>query len=189
MAFTLQPMCVFSVGLVAGLANNIAAITAQSQDSGDLPGVRWRALQRCLRDMVADTAAMGWLRVQVRVLALVSAYASASDIKRFWTAMCFSTDGHRLCANGCHLGAHVHKMLFTGVFQQCELLLAVPPLPSGAQLVHPACQCGTRPQRRPGSEGFTRGGGLVSDQSFVRAGTARAWKVPWWVSWSHYSAA
>ncbi len=191
-ALTNQPMCVFTVGLVAGLANNLAAITLQSQDAGDLPWVRWRALQRSHRNMVADAAAIGWLRVQVRVLALVLTYTSASDIKRFWTAMCFSTHGRRLFAAGCHLGAHVYKMLLTGVFQQCQLLLAVPPLPQGTRLAHPACQCGTRPQPRPGSIVFAHGGGLVIDESFVGAATARAWpervKAPWWVSRSRYSA-
>jgi hypothetical protein len=45
-ALTDQTTIVFALGLVSGMYHNVAAISARSQDAGDLPWARWRALKR-----------------------------------------------------------------------------------------------------------------------------------------------
>lgn len=54
-------------------------------------------------------------------------------------------------------------MLWRGELKGCDLLVAAPLTKEQRKVLHPACQCMSRPQNIPGTARIARGGGLISD--------------------------
>ena len=182
-----QPMVTFAIGLVSGLSNNIAGITLSSQDSAVLPWVMWRDLQSCTHAVAKHEEALAWWRGRLRLLVLLAPYvANTMDLSGFWVALMFSPLGRAVCSRGIHLAASCFSMLWDGCYQNCPLRVDATAPCAEKRLVHPACQCGTRPQLRPGCMHFVRGGGDIADLSQVRI-RGKQVCVPWWVSRSLYS--
>ncbi len=185
-----QTVITFALGLVSGLAHNVAAISARSQNAGDLPWTRWRALRQCQQSMEQEVALVGWWRGRLTCLALLEAFLprSCSGLRNWWRALCFSPRGRRVCntRSGIHMGCQLYTLLFSGVFQGCALQAAVLARGAGARVAHPACQCCTTPRPVPGSDTVARGGCRVDAPSVVTSG-GRDLRVPRWVSRSLYS--
>ncbi len=184
----------FAFGLAAGFRHHLYHLTLRSQDCADLPWARWRALQDQGRQMKALPAKLGWWRRHLFFVALLEPYLAAADptLRRLVQAWCLSPHGRCVCVvhRGLHLGWQLYEIFLSGVYAGCQLHVAMTPPPVGTRLVHPACQCPTRPQLRPGSALATRRGGDIRDPSRVTlqwAGRRRAVRAPWWVSCSLYS--
>ncbi len=94
-----QTVITFALGLVSGLAHNLAAITARAQNAGDLPWTRWRALRRNQQSMEQEVILVGWWRGRLTCLALLEAFLprSCSGLRNWWRALCFSPQGRRVC--------------------------------------------------------------------------------------------
>ena len=89
-----QPTVTFAVGLVAGLGNNIARTTFQSQDISDLPWMRWSGLQECERRVSEHVSALHWWRCRVHILVMLPAYCSRPrDLRCFWMSQVLSKNG------------------------------------------------------------------------------------------------
>jgi hypothetical protein len=169
-------------------------VALRAQDVCDLPWARWRALQECESALVADAEALGQLRRQLRFLLALAPYLDVVSLRCFWCAHCFSSGGHRFYSKqGQHLPTQLFSMLWSGQYQGCDLIIAVVQPDAGTSVVHPACQCATRPQTVPGSIFSIRGGGYITDHSIFLLRSAAAdrpphkVRVPWWVSRSVHS--
>ena len=147
-------MVVFAIGLVGGLETNVAAITAQSQETADLPWVRWKACKACVSGMHRHVINLGKCRVLVRILVLCSPYVDVKSLRRWWCALSISDFGKTLYGGGVSLMAEIFGMLWTGNFRNCELMVAVPPTGPEDRSTHPTCQCGVRPQMLRGRRTF-----------------------------------
>ena len=189
-----QSIVVFAMGLSCLMQGRVSPVALRAQDVCDVPWARWRALQECESALVADADALGQLRRQLRVLLLLAPYLDVVSLRCFWCAHCFSSGGHRFYSKqGQHLPTQLFGMLWSGQYQGCNLIVAVVQPVDGTVVVHPACQCATRPQAVPGSAFSIRGGGFIMDPSIVTLRGApvgrppRTVRVPWWVSRSLHS--
>lgn len=205
-----QSTVALALGLVSGMQHNLAGASLRSQDIGDLPWTRWRALKKAQQGLAGECDVLRWWRERLIVLALLEAYLEGpEDLVRWWRSLCLSPQGRRVCcpATGIHMGWSWYEILFYSSYKGCTLHAATTPLPSRSAMVHPACQCFSRPQRQPGTDNLRRGGGLMTDPSLVYwaadhaaaapaaaeaaaapdAPAARAVRAPWWVSKAAYS--
>ncbi len=186
-------MLTFAFGFVSGLSHHVAGITGRSQDVSDLPWARWRCLKARHQQMCAEASLLGWWRTRLYLLVLLEPYIDkrSNSLRCFWEALCLSPSGHRVCSTttGLHLGWQLFDLLFSAAYKDCCLITAIPPLPPKTRLVHPTCQCCTRPQLRPGCANEVRGGGQINDTSTVEILVGKnitRLRAPWWVSRSLY---
>ncbi len=172
-----QTTVTFALGLVSGLAHNLAAVSLRSQNAGDLPWTRWRALRRNQQSMEQEVVLLGWWRERLTCVALLEAFLprTCSGLRNWWKALCFSPAGRRVCSahSGIHLGCQLFTMLFSGVFKGCALQAATWARGAGARVAHPACQCCTMPRRVPGSATVARGGGRIDPRGVASGGVGR----------------
>ncbi len=120
----------FVFALHGELQGSVAGINFRTQFAGDLPWERWRAFEKSCESHRQMVARLRLLRKWLRVLVLVSPYLANERraTRRFWAACCFSQHSRGFHSGSTrHLPAHLFPILFTGVFQGCELALLVRP--------------------------------------------------------------
>ena len=139
----------FCAGLIPVLHNVVSPMAMQTQDISDLPWARWRAFEKCSKDMQAARDTIAELRKYLRLVVLLAPYLSddGKALRSWWLGYCFSARGRTLHADGYHLAAFAYGVLWTGAFQGCYLIIA--PTLSVARtsvFAHPTCLCGTKPR-------------------------------------------
>ncbi len=171
-------MLAFTFALHGELQGTVAGINSRTQFAGDLPWERWRAIEDSCESHRRMTTRLRSLRVWLRILVLVSPYVGNElcTMRRFWAAYCFSQHSRGFHSGGTwHLPAHLFQILFTGLFQGCELALFVRPPDGRTHHLHPACQCAARPRlSQPG---------LAPHVCVGR----RLMHLPWWVAHTQLS--
>ena len=188
-----QSTVALALGLVSGMQHNLAGASLRSQNTADLPWTRWRDLKNAQARLADESTILCWWRDFLIIMSLLEPYMGGPQGLGHWSrAWCLSPRGRRVScpATGIHVGWSLHRLLFHTTYQNCVLYASMAPPRSGTMVVHPACQCFSRPQRQPGTVNLRRGGGLMSDPSRIylqRGARTRAVQAPWWVSKSAYS--
>ena len=67
-------MLTFALGLVSGLAHNLARVSLTSQNGSELPWIRWKGLEANRRSMDEEGSLLGRWRARLIVLALLEPY-------------------------------------------------------------------------------------------------------------------
>ena len=76
----------FCCGLVPVLRNVVHPMAMQTQNISDLPWMRWRAFEGCVREFKAVREDIGRFRRYLRVLVLISPYLldDARAVRSWW---------------------------------------------------------------------------------------------------------
>lgn len=122
------------------------------QDPADLPWTRHRAVKKNHRQIVEFANALGWWRRRLHSLLYLRGYLSQRCLRRYWWVLCSAPGGLGVCdrSKGIHLGAQLLETLLSGQYKGCAFAAGCLELPPETHLVTPACQCGHRPQTKPG---------------------------------------
>ena len=129
---------------------------------------------------------------RVVILGLLEPYVHPSEksLRNLWRAWCLDSDGWRASSpqSGIHLGLQLYEMFFTAAYKGCALHAAIVPQPPNQRIVHPACQCCTRPQAKPGASLLGRDGVALDDEGQRQITVANRFvRTPWWVARSVYT--
>lgn len=173
---------------MAGLRSHMLPLASTAQDSAALPWVRWREVKHVIANTLpVALEQLKETRVLLRVLLLVRPYLPKRDLMHFWEAQ-LAKPAAKAYSKLFHM---IPEMLFHGHLEGCDLTMDFDP-ETQVTFLHPACQCGTRPQRAPGAVLLARGGhGDVTESSSVKlaCGSQEVIKCPWYVAKTLYSAA
>lgn len=154
------------------------------QDVAALPWERYLHFQKVVlaAGQAKETLRRGVFFLQLSLL--VSSYLPRADSHRFAFATALTTGSTFFPV----FFRYAMPMLWRGELKGCDLLVAAPLTKEQRKVLHPACQCMSRPQNIPGTARIARGGGLISD---VPTATIRGANVPvpFWVARSKMTSA
>jgi len=129
------------------------------QDVAALPWERYLHFQKVVlaAGQAKETLPRGVFFLQLSLL--VSSYLPRADSHRFAFATALTTGSMFFPV----FFRYAMPMLWRGELKGCDLLVAAPLTKEQRKVLHPACQCMSRPQNIPGTARIARGGGLISD--------------------------
>lgn len=129
------------------------------QDVAALPWERYLHFQKVVlaAGQAKETLPRGVFFLQLSLL--VSSYLPRADSHRFAFATALTAGSMFFPV----FFRYAMPMLWRGELKGCDLLVAAPLTKEQRKVLHPACQCMSRPQNIPGTARIARGGGLISD--------------------------